>query len=75
MMRCKSLVIITAGPHIGRNPAEERGGQTFVHTIFLIRIITCYLLVGMPGVCVARLGGELNLIAGGRLNDSQRNVN
>jgi hypothetical protein len=60
-MRCRSLVIITVGPYIGRNPAEEGGGHTFVHIIFLIRIVTCDLLVGMAGVCVERLNGKLNL--------------
>jgi len=62
MMRCKSLVIITVGPYIGRSPAEEREGHTFVQFIFLIRIVTRILLVGMAGVCVERLNGELNLM-------------
>jgi hypothetical protein len=74
-MGCKSLVIMTVGPYIGRNPAEEREGHAFVHIISLIRIVKCYLLVGMAGVCVERPNSELNLMAGGRIKDSQRNVN
>ena len=74
-MRSKSLVIITVGPYIGRNPVEGREGHTFVHIIFLIRIDTCELLVGMAGDCVERLNDELNLMAGGWFKDAQRNVN
>jgi hypothetical protein len=57
-MRRRSLVIITVGPYIGKNPVEEREGHTFVHMIFLIRIVTCFLLIGMAGVCVERVYGE-----------------
>jgi hypothetical protein len=62
-MRRRSLVIITVGPYIGKNPVEEREGHTFVLMIFLIRIVTCFLLIGMAGVCVERVYGELNLMA------------
>jgi hypothetical protein len=39
-IRCMSLVIITVGTYIGRGLAEEkREGHTFIHAVFLMRII------------------------------------
>ena|SRR5487761_1663279 len=75
-MRCKSLVIITVETYIGRSPAEDgRDGHTFVHMIFLIRIVNRVLLVRMARVCVERPNGELIVMSGGRPEDAQRNVN
>src|SRR5579863_5422187 len=75
-MRCKSLVMITVGTYIGRSPAEEgRDRYTFVHMIFLIRIVNRVLLVGMARVCVEWPNGELIVMSEGRRKDAQRNVN